>query len=174
MYSYRLCRNFDFTFSTRGFSERIGWRNVLHSLYRLRTAGPSDIIDDGVNGFLTPEGDEEPFTQKIKIFNGSIPSFSRTFQVPLPKKMETWKAAFITKNIHIYKTIYPINITKTTALINENNCQSAHQRFDCCQYLLSSLMSVKIFRNMSTMYLLDKEWATLDRRINLFQILILA
>jgi hypothetical protein len=24
MYSYRLCRNFDFTFSTRGFSERIG------------------------------------------------------------------------------------------------------------------------------------------------------
>jgi GalNAc-alpha-(1->4)-GalNAc-alpha-(1->3)-diNAcBac-PP-undecaprenol alpha-1,4-N-acetyl-D-galactosaminyltransferase len=30
-------------------------------------AGPSDIIDDGVNGFLIPEGDHELYKEKLKL-----------------------------------------------------------------------------------------------------------
>jgi glycosyltransferase involved in cell wall biosynthesis len=66
-------------------------------------AGPSDIIDDGVNGVLIPEGDEELFTQKLRLLMEDKILRER-FGEAAREKMKTFEMSAISKKFYAFIT----------------------------------------------------------------------
>lgn len=62
-------------------------------------AGPSDIIDDGINGFLIPEDDEELFTTKLNLLMENI-ELREKFGNAAKEKMKIFEGAEIAKKFY--------------------------------------------------------------------------
>lgn len=66
-------------------------------------AGPSDMIDDGVNGFLIPENDEKSFTEKLnKLMQDA--SLREQFGWAAKEKMKTFEGKVIAKKFYHFIT----------------------------------------------------------------------
>ena len=64
---YQKSAIFAFTSTSEGFPNALA-EAMAHGCACISydcTAGPADIIDDGVNGFLIPEGDHEMYKEKL-------------------------------------------------------------------------------------------------------------
>lgn len=59
-------------------------------------AGPSDLIDDGINGFLIPEGDEQLYTEKLEILMHDS-SLREQFGIAAKEKVKQFEAEKIAK-----------------------------------------------------------------------------
>jgi len=66
-------------------------------------AGPSDIIDDGLNGFLIPEGNHELFVQKLSSLIADQDLRLR-FGVAAKEKMKQFEAGTISERFYSFIT----------------------------------------------------------------------
>ena len=66
-------------------------------------AGPSDIIDNGVNGFLIPEGDEEQYKEKLKLLMNN-PELRERFGKAAREKMKKFEASEVAERFFRFIT----------------------------------------------------------------------
>jgi GalNAc-alpha-(1->4)-GalNAc-alpha-(1->3)-diNAcBac-PP-undecaprenol alpha-1,4-N-acetyl-D-galactosaminyltransferase len=66
-------------------------------------AGPSDIIDDGINGFLIPEGDENLYISKLKFLMEDA-NLRQKFGEAAQVKMKKFEASKIAKRFYDFIT----------------------------------------------------------------------
>ena len=62
-------------------------------------AGPSDIIDDGINGFLIPVGDEEQYKEKLQLLMQDEDLRER-FGIAAREKMKQFEASKIARRFY--------------------------------------------------------------------------
>lgn len=93
---YAECEIFAFTSTSEGFPNALaeamsaGCACIAYDC----VAGPSDIIDNGVNGFLIPEGNEEDYVDKLNLLLGNS-ELRRKFGDAAKKKMEQFEVSRI-------------------------------------------------------------------------------
>lgn len=66
-------------------------------------AGPSDIIDDNVNGFLIPLGDKDQYEEKLSLMMRD-PSLRKRFGKAAREKMKHFEASFIAQQFYDFIT----------------------------------------------------------------------
>lgn len=95
---YSNCKIFAFTSVSEGFPNALGEAMAagLACISFDCEAGPSDLINDGVNGFLIPENDHETYIRKLKLLIND-PSLRKEFGAKAKQKTSEFSTDLIGK-----------------------------------------------------------------------------